>query len=165
MDGVAYILKDNNFDKYLKADVVYNNFLNNTVVLTNFTYLLNMPAINRKTIRVHPEIMVEVSLASEKELAIKGKLFDLSISGLGVVSEENNGIYAGAMINIDFHFDSLNNISLNGEVLNIIEYSNSYRYCIEIYPKAGAEEKIRNYVKKREVETLDNLDKELNAYK
>lgn len=165
MDGVAYILKDNNFDKYLKADVLYNNFLNNTVVLTNFTYLLNMPAISRKSIRVHPEIMVEVSLANEQELAIKGKLFDLSVDGLGVISEENNGIYAGAKINVDFYFSGLDNISLNAEVLNIIEYSNSYRYCIKIYPKAGAEEKIRNYVKKREVEILDSLNQELSIYK
>jgi len=160
MDGVAYILKDSNFDKYLKADIVYNNFANNTVVLNNFRYMLNMPAMSRKFIRVHPEIMVEVSLCSEEELAIKGKLFDLSINGLGVISEENSGIYAGAKINVNFALDEFNNINLKGEVLNIIEYSNSYRYCIKIHPKVDMEEKIRNYVKKREIEIIDSLDKE-----
>lgn len=165
MDGVAYILKDENFDKYLKADIVYNNFSNNTVVLNNFTYLLNMPATNREFIRVHPDIMAEVSLSYEKELTTSGKLFDLSVDGLGVISEENNGIYAGAKIDIEFSLGASNRLRVHGEVLNIIEYSSSYRYCIKIYPKLDVEEKIREYVKLRELEILDSLDEELNAYK
>ncbi len=170
MDGVAYILKDGNFDKYLKANISYNNFANNTVVLNGFTYLLNMPATNREFMRVHPEIMAEVSLSYEDELMTKGKLFDLSIYGLGVVSEENNGIYAGAKIRINFelkysNLDKSTHLSIDGEILNIIEYSSSYRYCIKIYPKANAEDKIREYVKIREVEILDSLNKEIESYK
>ncbi|HIP45032.1 MAG TPA: PilZ domain-containing protein [Sulfurospirillum arcachonense] len=169
LEGVAYILKDGNFNKYLKADIVYNNFSNNTVVLNNFTYLLNMPASQREFIRVHPEIMAEVSLSSDKELITKGKLFDLSVDGLGVVSEENNGIYAGARISLDFTLEILslnekNHISVEAEVLNIIEYSNSYRYCIKIFPKADTEDKIIKYVKDREVEILDSLNKNLEDY-
>ena len=170
MDGVAYILKDSNFGKYLKADISYNNFSNNTVVLNNFTYLLNMPATSREFIRVHPDIMVEVSLKNEEGLAIKGKLFDLSIDGLGVISEENSGIYTGANIHINFPLETFNSdkpdyMSVDGEVLNIIEYSNSYRYCIKIHPKVDVEEKIRAYVKKREIDILDSLNKEIDSYK
>ena len=170
MDGHAYILADNNFDKPIKADIVYSNFSNSTVVLNNFTYLLNMPATKREFVRVHPDIMAEVSLSSEKELVTTGKLFDLSIDGLGVISEENNGIYAGARIDLKFALDISNQeepytISVDGEVLNIIEYSNSYRYCIRIHPKSDMEEKITNYVKLREVEILDNLEEEVNSYK
>ena len=169
LEGIAYILKDGNFDKYLKADIVYNNFYNNTVVLNNFMYLLNMPASQRKFIRVHPEIMAEVSLSSDKELVTKGKLFDLSINGLGVVSKENNGIYAGAKISLDFTLKILsskkkNHIIVEAEVLSIIEYSNSYRYCIKIFPKADVEDKIIKYVKVREVEILDSLNKKLEDY-
>jgi hypothetical protein len=154
MDGVAYLLKDGNFDKYIKADIVYNNFSNNTVVLNNFTYLLNMPATSREFIRVHPDIMAEVSLCN----------------GLGVISEENNGIYAGAKIHINFpleisRLETPSYISVDGEVLNIIEYSSSYRYCIKIYPKADAENHIRNYVKAREIEILDSLNQEMKIYK
>ena len=169
LEGVAYILKDGNFNKYLKADIVYNNFSNNTVVLNNFTYLLNMPAAGREFNRVHPEIMAEVSLSSDKELITKGKLFDLSVNGLGVVSEENNGIYTGAKISLDFtlevlSLDEKNYICVEAEVLNIIEYSNSYRYCIKIFPKADTEDKIIKYVKDREVEILDSLNKNLEDY-
>lgn len=169
IEGNAYILIDNNFDKPLKADIVYNNFSNNTVVLNNFRYLLNMPVTQREFVRVHPDIMAEVALSSEKNLVIRGKLFDLSIDGLGVVSEENNGIYAGAKIKLKFELSGINNqkpltIEVDGEVLNIIEYSSSYRYCIRIYPKADMEEKIANYVNLREVEILNSLDKEIDFY-
>lgn len=170
MDGQAYILQDENFDKYIKADIVYNNFTNNTVVLSNFTYLLNMPATAREFIRVHPDIMAEVTLTREQELATKGKLFDLSVNGLGVISEENNGIYAGAKITVNFvldieTFDQPLSIQVDGEVLNIIEYSNSYRYCIRISPKLNVEKKIENYVNLRKVEILDALNKEVSKYK
>lgn len=169
MDGVAYILKDDNFDKYLKADIVYNNFANNTVVLNNFTYLMNMPAKRREFIRVHPEIMAEVSLSHDKELVTKGKLFDLSLDGLGVISEENNGIYAGAKISLNFvleisSLDEISHVQVEGEVLNIIEYSSSYRYCIKILPKPDTEDKISKYVKAREVEILDSLNKKIDEY-
>jgi len=169
MDGKAYILKDKNFLKYIQADIVYSNFSNNTIVLTNFTYLLNMPAVNRKFIRVPPEIMAEVSLFGEKQLITRGKLFDLSINGLGVISGENNGIYAGAKIELNFPLELPNSkdealITVEGKVLNIIEYSSSYRYCIQIYPKIEIEEKIKNYVKIREGEILENLNEEVNNH-
>ena len=169
MDGNAYILVDDNFSKPIKADILYNNFSNNTVVLNNFTYMLNMPAMKREFARVHPDIMAEVSLSSEKELVTKGKLFDLSVDGLGVISEENNGIYAGARIDLKFVLNIAHNkdpfiIKVDGEILNIIEYSNSYRYCIKIYPKADMEEKILSYVKLREIEILDSLEEEVDFY-
>jgi len=163
VDGSAYILKDSNFNKCIKADILYNNFSNNTVVLNNFVYLLNMPAMDRKFIRVHPEIIVDVSLSSEKELLTQGKLFDLSVEGLGVISEENNGVYAGAKIDIVLFLDDSTHTKLEGEVLNIIEYSNSYRYCIKIFSKVETENKIKNYVKKREIEILDHLNRGLNS--
>lgn len=170
IDGKAYILVDSNFDKPIKADIVSSNFASSTVVLNNFIYLLNMPATKREFVRVHPDIMAEVTLSSEKNLVTTGKLFDLSVSGLGVISAENNGIYAGAKIELKFvlsigNDQKPNTIQVEGEVLNIIEYSSSYRYCIKIYPKADMEEKIVNYVSQREVEILDNLEKEADSYK
>ena len=168
MDGKAYILVDSNFDKPIKADIVYSNLSNSTVILNNFTYMLNMPATKREFVRVHPDIMAEVSLSREKDLVTTGKLFDLSVNGLGVISEENNGIYAVAKIELKFILNIGNDkkpftIRVDGEVLNIIEYSSSYRYCIKINPKADMEEKIVNYVNQREVEILDSLEKEANV--
>lgn len=47
LDGQAFILKNDVFTKHIKADIVYSNFLTKTVMLENFTYLLNMPALER----------------------------------------------------------------------------------------------------------------------
>ena len=48
LDGRAFITKNDYFSKHLKADIVYSNFMTNTVVLHNFIYLLNMPALQRE---------------------------------------------------------------------------------------------------------------------
>lgn len=161
----AYILKDKNFDKYIKADVLYSNFTNDTFVLNNFTYLLNMPATQREFVRVHPDIMAEVSLSFEENLITKGKLFDLSVNGLGVISEQNNGIYAGAKVSLNFTLLASKNekaqeIVVEGEILNIIEYSDSYRYCIKTFPEDEMQEKIDTYVSTREKDILDSLRNE-----
>lgn len=169
MDGTAYIMKDTIFDKHIKADIVYNNFFNNTVVLNNFTYLLNMPASQREFVRVHPDISAFVSINGTENSATKGKLFDLSVNGLGVVSEDNNGLFAGAEIDIDFTLTFDNNetykIETVGEILNIVEYSDSYRYCIKIFPQLEEENKIVEYVKQREKEIIKNLEDLLSDYK
>ena len=167
MEGVAYILRDHNFDKYIKADIKNHEFLKGKIILENFRYLLNMPATNREFVRVHPDIMAKVKLSSSSDLVTHGKLFDLSLNGIGVVSEENNGIYAGARIEIWFDLkldNKLETIRVDGEVLNIIEYKDSYRYCIKIFPKAKIEDKIKKYVKLREAEILNSLDKESSNY-
>jgi len=168
-DGTAYILKNNNFQKNLKADVFYHDFSNNTIVLGNFTYLLNMPVIKREFIRVPPNILAEVHLLGDKDLVINGKLFDLSVNGLGVIAEVNNGLLIGAEINVNFSLFSyegkkIDSIEILGKVIDIVEYGDSYRYCIHIDPDAQTEEKILRYVKYREQDIIERLNKKLNHY-
>lgn len=62
LDGQAFIIKNDYFSKHIKAEILYSNFLRNTVTLHNFMYLLNMPALQRKNVRVHPDIVAKVYL-------------------------------------------------------------------------------------------------------
>ncbi|DAB35456.1 MAG TPA: pilus assembly protein PilZ [Sulfurospirillum sp. UBA12182] len=168
IDDNAYILKDDVFGKHIKADIVYNNFSNNTVVLNNFTYLLNMPASQREFIRVHPDISAIVKMSEDSQNLTQGKLFDLSINGLGVVSEDNNGLFAGAKIEIEFELligKKKEKIQSIGEILNIIEYKDSYRYCIKIFPTPEEENSIVRYVNLREKEIIKNLEDILSDYR
>lgn len=170
MDNHAYILKNEYFDKHIKADIVYNNFSNSTVVLNNFTYLLNMPASQREYIRVHPDISALVKMVqnADDDVSTKGKLFDLSVNGLGVVSESNNGLFAGAKVEVSFELfieGKTHKINSTGEILNIIEYSDSYRYCMKIFPTPEEEELIIKYVNIREKEIIKNLEELLSDYK
>lgn len=171
MDGQGFIVKNDYFSKHLKADIVCSNFQTNTVVLSNFIYLLNMPALQREFIRVHPDIVAKVFLRQASNLQTSGRLYDLSMNGLGVVSDENNGIFIGAKVLIEFELNSPSvpmegdrKIEIQGEVINIIEYQGSYRYCMRIHPDRIMSEKILRYITQREHEILADLQNELREY-
>ena len=171
LDGQAFIVKNNYFSKHLKADIVYTNFQANTIVLTNFMYLLNMPALQREFIRVHPDIIAKVFLHQFGNLQTSGRLYDLSMNGLGVVSSENNGMFVGAKVLIEFELNSASvvkegdrTIEVQGEVINIIEYQDSYRYCMRIFPDHTMSDKILHYITLREYEILEDLNNELKEY-
>lgn len=171
LDGKAFIVKNNYFNKHLKADIVDCNFQTNTVVLTNFIYLLNMPALQREFIRVHPDIVAKVFLNQLDNIQTSGRLFDISLNGLGVVSSENNGIFVGAKILVAFELNSASvpmqgdrKIEVQAEVMNVIEYKDSYRYCMRIFPDQEMTGKIFQYITKREDEILEELNSELSEY-
>jgi len=173
LDAQAFIVKNNYFNKHLKADIVHSDFQNNTVVLKNFIYLLNMPALQREFIRVHPDIIANVYLHQFDNMQTIGRLYDLSMNGLGVVSSENNGIFVGAKVLVAFELNSASissvkgdkKIEVQGEVINVIEYKDSYRYCMRIVPNREMSDKILHYITKREREILEDINNELNQYR
>ncbi len=164
IDGKAFILTNDYFSKYIKADISYINFLDKSVVLENFIYLLNMPTAEREYIRVYPDILAKVMLNTKDEVAIEGKLFDLSENGLGVASEECSNLQAGYDVNVSFDLDTYRCEKINGKVMNIIKYDNSYKYCIKIFPNRTAKKQIVNYVQRREDEIVLELKNELSNY-
>jgi len=169
LDGQAFVIKNEHFSRHLKADILYSNFLTNTVVLHNFIYLLNMPALQREFVRVHPDIVAKVYLHHEGERETSGRLYDLSLNGLGVLSTENNGIFLGAKVMVGFDLStskmqSLERIEVEAEVMNIIESKGAYRYCMRIFPEKQMHDKIMSYIKHREKEIIQNLEDELKEY-
>ncbi|AFL67469.1 PilZ domain-containing protein [Sulfurospirillum barnesii] len=166
LDNNAFIVKNAYFTKHIKADVVSYNFKSNTVKLTNFTYLMAMPALQRESIRVHPDILATVYM-HHHNAQTSGRLYDISMNGLGIVSNENHGIFIGAKVKIEFELNELSQdrkIEVEGEVINIIEYNTSYRYCMRIFPDSFMRQKISHYITKREEEILEELKKELQEY-
>lgn len=169
LDGRAFIIKNDYFSKHLKADIVYSNFMTNTVVLHNFIYLLNMPALQREFVRVHPDIVAKVYLHQFGNVETTGRLYDLSLSGLGVLSAENNGMFVGARVLVAFDLNSSkeeapDKIEVEAEVMNIIEAKGAYRYCMRIYPEKEMNDKITAYIAQREKEIIQNLEDELKVY-
>ncbi len=169
LDGQAFIIKNDYFSKHIKADILYSNFLRNTVTLHNFMYLLNMPALQRKNVRVHPDIVAKVYLHQSDNRETSGRLYDLSSHGLGVLSNENNGIDIGAKVWVTFYLstakeESLEKIEVEAKVINIFEYQESFRYCMQILPNKEMSQKIVQYIRKREKEIIQNLEDELKEY-
>ena len=132
-----------------------------------------MPALQREFIRVHPDIIANVYLHQFDNMQTIGRLYDLSMNGLGVVSSENNGIFVGAKVLVEFELNSASissvkgdkKIEVQGEVINVIEYKDSYRYCMRIVPNREMSDKILHYITKREREILEDLNNELNEYR
>lgn len=169
LDGQAFIIKNDYFTKHIKADIVYSNFMTNTVTLNNFIYLLNMPALQRESVRVHPDIVATVYLHQFGGCETSGRLYDLSMHGLGVLSSQNNGVFSGAKVFVSFDLsttkeESADKIEVEAEVINIIQYKDSYRYCMRIFPDAKMSEKIVQYINQREKEIIQNLEDELKEY-
>ena len=169
LDGQAFIIKDDHFSKHIKADIVYSNFMRNTVTLNNFIYLLNMPALQRESVRVHPNIVATVYLHQFGGCETSGRLYDLSMHGLGVLSSQNNGIFLGAKVFVTFDLstakqESTDTIDVEAEVINIIQYKDSFRYCMRIFPDMKMSEKIVQYINQREKEIIQNLEDELKEY-
>jgi len=164
LDGKAFILKNEDIARYIKADVVYVNFPANTIVLENFTYLLNMPATQREYIRVYPDIVAKVVLKKDSEVSVEGRLYDLSQAGLGVVSENNSGISNNEEVLIKFKLKEEESIKVKGRIVNVIEYDNAYRYCVRIFPNIQQVDKITQYIENRKNEILEDLKHELKEY-
>jgi len=163
LEGKAYMLKDKFFHRYVKADIVYCNFPNRTVVLNNFRYTVNLPAVHRKNPRIYPNVLVHAKLGRDKHLQqIVGNLYDLSKDGLGMISKENIDFYNGAKINIEFalaYEDKKYNIKTIGEIVDIMQHMDSYRYCLKISPDKENTKAIADYIEKRE----EGIKKELKG--
>jgi len=163
LEGKAYIVKNEFFNRNIKGDILYSNYSNNTIVLNNFTYLLNLPAIQRKYPRIYPKILIIVKLLGNKQTPVTGNLYDLSRNGMGLISEDNRGYYNGARVSIEFQLTSLGNkytIKTAGEIVDIIQYMNSFRYCLKIFPDSENLTKIIKYIEVRKKEILDELRNE-----
>lgn len=169
LDGVAYILKDDKIENYIKADIVYSDYSNGHIILKNFIYLLSMPATQRTSVRVHPDILVDIYMKPEYGLSVEGKLYDLSVGGLGIISSEKNNIEVDSKVELNFFLDMFDlhaptKVQINAEVVNIIEYGNSYRYCLKIYPDLATKDKIAKHVHSREISIVKQLEERSKKY-
>lgn len=167
LEGKAYIVKNEFFNRHIKGDILYSNHSNNTVVLNNFTYLLNLPATQRKYPRIYPRVLIVVKLLGNDQAPVVGNLYDLSQNGMGLISEDNRGYYNGARVSIEFQLTSLGNkytIRTSGEIVDIMQYMNSFRYCLKIFPDSENLTKIIKYIEVRKKEILDELRNEFGGF-
>lgn len=164
-EKAAFVIKDENLSDYLKAEIEFSNFKNNNVVLKNFKKLESMPAFDRRYVRVHPNMYAEVSLLDE-DMKTMGHLYDISVDGIGVLSDYNNGIQKDSNIKalFDITFPLSNNtkrIECEGAVLAIIRNQDSFRYCLQIHPDNETKDILIDFVHEREREIMNELQDEL----
>lgn len=167
-EGNAYILKGENLTSNVKADIMAINLNNNTVQLNNFTRVKEMYANLRKYPRVHPNRFTPVVLSDALGKQINGNLFDISQGGIGVVSAQNAGFANGSEINAKF------SLNMNGEQIDVnldvklviaLNYQGSMRYCCQIIKPQAITDKIIEFSKLRETETIKELEAQAALYR
>ncbi|WP_331775130.1 PilZ domain-containing protein [Sulfurospirillum sp. 1612] len=167
LKGKAHFIQNEYLLRHVKADVVYSNFYDHTVTLSNFVYLLNMPAIKREFVRIYPDFFVNVTLIGHESEQINGNLYDLSQNGMGLISSYNPGFYIGAKVIVSFSLtygSSEHEIRTSGEIVNILDYENAYRYCLKIFPNEEHLVDIMAYIAQRKKDIIETLRTELKEY-
>lgn len=165
----AFIIANDYIDKNISANIVLPNPLAKMVTLNNFKVQKFMHALKRKYPRVHPNKFTQVLLTNNEGNDVKGKLFDISEGGMGVLSTTNPGFKNGENINAKFSLvmpESLETIELdlNFKLVVLIEYQGAYRYSLEILPEQKNMDIIAEFSRRRVQETLKELQDMLKNY-
>lgn len=168
----AYILQDKNIPQHIKADIISINIQNSSVTLGHLKRQKNMPAKDRKYPRVHPNRLTRVVLENANGLSLEGKLYDISEGGMGVVSSlENIGFKNGENIVAKFSLfmpksDEKFDLSLELKLVVALNYQGSMRYCLQaVNQNQTGVDKLINFARLREQETLKELEDKLSLYK
>jgi len=167
LKGKAHLIQNEYLPRHVRADVVYSNFYDHTVTLGNFVYLLNMPVIKRNFVRIYPDFFVNVTLLGHESEQIAGNLYDLSQNGVGFISNCNPGFYIGAKVIVSFslgHAGIEREIRASGEIINILDYENAYRYCLKIFPNEEELIDIIAYISQRKKDIIATLHATLKEY-
>ncbi len=165
----AYMLKNDNLSSNVKADILSIDLAGDTVLLGNFVRIKNMFASQRKYPRVHPNRHTPVILSCGNK-AIEGQLFDISQGGIGVVSMEDAGFGKGDELTAKFKLSMPNNgeevpVDLKINLVESLNYQGSMRYCCQITKPQEITDKIIEFSKLREKETIDELEQKVALYK
>lgn len=163
LEDQAFLVQNSYFFNHLKADIFHIDFKTNHVTLANFRYVQSMPALQREGVRVYPSKTSNIALYQSDALYLNGILHDISTKGLSILSNEKEGLCEGEDVLLKFELQD-EKVTINGKVMNIISYTNSFRYCIHIVPNEGISQMIANYVEQREKEIITKLQMELQKY-
>ena len=164
LENQAFFVKNSYFQNYhLKADIEHIDFRANQITFNHFRYIQSMPALQREGVRVYPTKTSKIALYQEGTLYLNGILHDISNKGLSILSNEKEGLSDGENVLLEFELQD-EKVSLNGKVISIISYPNSFRYCIHILANEGISQMIARYIEQREQEIIAKLHMELQKY-
>lgn len=171
-EDAAFILQDKNIPQHIRADIISINIQNLSVTLGNLKRQKNMPAKDRKYPRVHPNRLTRVTLENEAGLNLEGKLYDISEGGMGVVSSlENIGFKNGEDISAKFSLfmpktNEKFDLNLKLKLVVALNYQGSMRYCLQAVDQhQTGMDKLIQFARLREQETLKELEDKLTLYK
>jgi len=153
--GKKTILKSQHFEHEVLANVFRVDIGKTLATLTNFAYVV-VRAERRRFVRVTVKGRFEV-IFTDGERKLRGSLYDISLSGLAVVSADGGT-----------NFDTLTDgtlllslgdkpISLPSRLLKIVTADGEQRYIFEFEASSRDEAVISQFIFQRQVEIIKDL--------
>lgn len=159
-EGYAYIIKDENITSGLQASIISVDLVARTVTLGDFARSTKNFALMRKFPRVHPNKFTPVQLCGPNSTQVNGKLYDISQGGIGVISTEEapwkHGDELRANFSLEIEGKSVD-ISLSLELVVVLNYQGSIRYCCKIARPQPALQDIARFSEIRVEQTINEL--------
>ncbi len=146
-----YILEpktNKTFKAYVKEIIPHKKALKLTDIKE-----ISREALKRNYIRVQPKEEIYAFINSK----YKGKIYDISIKGICILTDANLPIHINEMANIEFELPTNDKFNFISELRSISHYDNFYRYHFYFEPTPAQEEKLEKYIKKREKEIINEL--------
>jgi hypothetical protein len=147
-----------------KSNNTFKAYISQAYVARKVLELYNIEKVNRKApkrnfIRVQPKEEIIVTLTKNNK-AFKTKMYDISIKGTAVTSEEKLPLQIGDILTIQFLLESpeVMFFTLQGELKSITKLSSEYyRYHFYFEPNPKEEKMLEKYITKREKEIIREL--------
>lgn len=164
----AFIVKNEQTKKHIKADIIEYDIAQRTIKLGNFSRFNCMPASQRVYTRVHPIDATKVML-SKNSKNISGLLFDISQGGMAVLSKDDLDCKHGDNLVATFELTMPNStrkmqIEQNLELVVQIDYQGAHRYCMKSIPNETTQGFITNFTRQREIDTIEDLKTKIDTY-
>jgi len=156
-----YLLDSNTnktFKAYVKDIIAYKSIL-----LLSDIKEIKRESLKRNYIRVQPKSTLYATISINQKVHT-GKIYDLSIKGISIISEKELNLNINETVLIKFKLPTNDKFLFNftAELRSISYFDNFYRYHFYFEPTPSEEEKLEKYITKREKEIISELTKYLN---
>ncbi|WP_136515330.1 PilZ domain-containing protein [Geomonas edaphica] len=150
------VLKSSHFRRDVVASVTYVNVEKSRVILSNPGYTL-VRADRRMSVRVQLGVSIKAWFAApELEATVRGKLHDMSLTGMSMDVERNPGLPLSQKGELSIALPT-GTIVIAASLLKVFERDGSCRLVFEIAPTRSEELNISQYIFQRQVEIIKEL--------
>ena len=120
-------------------------------------------ALKRNYIRVQPKEDIKAIISINNHNFYE-KIYDLSVKGVSIISEESLPININDIVNVKFKLFTTKETIFNfsAELRSISKYDNFYRYHFYFEPTPAEEVELERYITRREKEIIFELTEYLN---
>ena len=148
------------FQSDIAAYVQYVNVHRRAASLSRLCFVENM-AERRSSIRLEPAQPTKAAFPFQGQ-EMSGKLFDISIGGASISTDEYLDMPPGSETSLHFMLpdpdtDKLLPLKVDARLVHVEGLASPYSYCFAINPEKLAEQQLSRYIFQRQIEIIRDL--------